>query len=53
MKGKVGAEKPSSAELCFCAGILAGGPPNSRVAQKMIDNVVVWLLSMAEEEEGS
>lgn len=46
-------KKPSSAELCFCAGILAGGrddPPNSRVAQEMIDNVVDWLLNMAEED---
>lgn len=44
-------KKPSSAELCFCAGILAGGrddPQNSRVAQKIIDKVVVWLL----EEKG-
>ena len=49
-------KKPSNAELCFCAGILAGGrddPPNSRVAQKIIDKVVDWLLNMAEEEEGS
>ena len=49
---KVEEKKPSSAELCFCDGILAGGrdePPNSRVAQKMIDKVVDWLLNMAEE----
>ena len=53
---KVEEKKPSSAELCFCAGILAGAKDhelqNFEVAREMVDKVVVWLLDMAEEEIG-
>ena len=47
-------KRPSSTELCFCAGILAGARDhelqNYEVAREMVDNVTVWLLDMAEEK---